>query len=98
MQEKPALHRTSEFFYICARQIRDVPAKGTGITAIWQEEQGKALKRIIFCARHSDLVVVGLLLRKLMKYLVSIECNCARETHSARNPQGSQVAVRPLLK
>jgi hypothetical protein len=30
---------------------------------------------------------IDLLLPELMKYLVSIERNCARENHSARNPQ-----------
>jgi nucleotide-binding universal stress UspA family protein len=46
----------------CARSsitICDAPTCETGVTASWHEQPGKALKRIMFCARHSDLVVVG---------------------------------------
>jgi nucleotide-binding universal stress UspA family protein len=46
----------------CARSsiaICDAPTCCTGVTASWLEQPGKALKRIMFCARHSDLVVVG---------------------------------------
>jgi hypothetical protein len=41
---------------------------------------------------------IDLLLRELVKYLVGIERNRARENHGACNPQGSQVAIHPLLK
>jgi nucleotide-binding universal stress UspA family protein len=53
---------SQHFRDFCTRssiEICDVPANATGITASWHEERGKALKRIMFCARHSDLVVVG---------------------------------------
>jgi nucleotide-binding universal stress UspA family protein len=46
----------------CARssiEICDTPTRATGVTASWHEEPGEALTRIMFCARHSDLVVVG---------------------------------------
>jgi nucleotide-binding universal stress UspA family protein len=46
----------------CARSsiaIDDAPTYPTGVTASWHEQSGKALKRIMFCARHSDVVVVG---------------------------------------
>jgi nucleotide-binding universal stress UspA family protein len=46
----------------CARamvEIRDVPDRTKGVTASWHEEDGHALKRIMFHARHNDLVVVG---------------------------------------
>jgi hypothetical protein len=46
----------------CARSsiaICDAPTYPTGVTASWHEQPGKALKRIMFFARHSDLVVVG---------------------------------------
>ena len=40
-------------------EICDVPFFSKGVTASWHEEQGRALKRILQCARHNDLVVVG---------------------------------------
>jgi len=40
-------------------EICDVPVSSKGVTASWHEEQGRALKRILQCARHNDLVVVG---------------------------------------
>jgi nucleotide-binding universal stress UspA family protein len=46
----------------CARSsiaMCDAPTYPTGVTASWHEQPGKALKRIMFFARHSDLVVVG---------------------------------------
>ena len=46
----------------CARSsiaICDAPTYCTEVTASWHEQPGEALKRIMFCARHSDLVVVG---------------------------------------
>jgi nucleotide-binding universal stress UspA family protein len=50
------------FREFCARamvEIRDAP-EGTGaVTASWHEESGSALPRILFHARHHDLVVVG---------------------------------------
>jgi nucleotide-binding universal stress UspA family protein len=35
------------------------PKDAQGVTASWHEEDGHALKRIMFHARHADLVVVG---------------------------------------
>jgi nucleotide-binding universal stress UspA family protein len=46
----------------CARsdiEICDAPDHTKGVTASWHEENGHALKRIMFRARHNDLVVVG---------------------------------------
>jgi nucleotide-binding universal stress UspA family protein len=46
----------------CARstvEISDVPGNAKGVTASWQAEDGHALRRIMFHARHNDLVVVG---------------------------------------
>jgi nucleotide-binding universal stress UspA family protein len=46
----------------CARsdiEICDAPDHTKGVTASWHEEDGHALKRIMFRARHNDLVVVG---------------------------------------
>jgi nucleotide-binding universal stress UspA family protein len=46
----------------CARSpiaICDAPPYPTGVTASWHEQPGKTLERIMFFARHSDLVVVG---------------------------------------
>jgi nucleotide-binding universal stress UspA family protein len=46
----------------CARsmvEICDAPDRTKGVTACWHEEDGHALKRIMFRARHNDLIVVG---------------------------------------
>jgi nucleotide-binding universal stress UspA family protein len=46
----------------CAKSaiaICDGPGGPQGVTASWQEEEGHALRRIIFRARHHDLVVIG---------------------------------------
>jgi nucleotide-binding universal stress UspA family protein len=46
----------------CARstvEICDVPGSAKRVTASWQAEDGHALRRIMFHARHNDLVVVG---------------------------------------
>jgi hypothetical protein len=46
----------------CARsgiEICDAPDHTKGVTASWHQEDGYALKRIMFRARHNDLVVVG---------------------------------------
>jgi len=40
-------------------EIRDAPARTDAVTASWREEDGSALPRILFHARHHDLVVVG---------------------------------------
>jgi hypothetical protein len=40
-------------------EICETPRRTEGVTASWHEEQGQALNRIIFHARHNDLVVVG---------------------------------------
>jgi nucleotide-binding universal stress UspA family protein len=50
------------FREFCARstvEICDVPDQGKGVTASWQEEDGHAVRRIMFHARHNDLVIVG---------------------------------------
>jgi nucleotide-binding universal stress UspA family protein len=39
--------------------VHDVPTPSQGVTASWHEAEGRALKRILQHARHSDLVVVG---------------------------------------
>jgi nucleotide-binding universal stress UspA family protein len=46
----------------CARsgiEICDAPDHTKGVTASWHQEDGYALKRIMFRARHNDLIVVG---------------------------------------
>ena len=46
----------------CARsmvEICDAPDLTKGVTASWQEQDGYALRRILFRARHNDLVVAG---------------------------------------
>ena len=46
----------------CARanvSLCERPGKVYGLAASWREEEGDALERILFHARHSDLVVVG---------------------------------------
>jgi nucleotide-binding universal stress UspA family protein len=40
-------------------EIRGTPCRTAGVTASWHEEDGPALNRIMFHARHNDLVVVG---------------------------------------
>jgi nucleotide-binding universal stress UspA family protein len=40
-------------------EICDAPDHTKGVTASWHQEDGHALKRIMFRARHNDLVVVG---------------------------------------
>jgi nucleotide-binding universal stress UspA family protein len=53
-----ALH----FREFCAKamvEIRDAPGRTDAVTASWREEDGSALPRILFHARHHDLVVVG---------------------------------------
>jgi nucleotide-binding universal stress UspA family protein len=40
-------------------EIRDAPVRTDAVTASWREEDGSALPRILFHARHDDLVVVG---------------------------------------
>jgi nucleotide-binding universal stress UspA family protein len=50
------------FRAFCARsmvEICDAPDLTKGVTASWQEEDGHALRRILFRARHNDLVVAG---------------------------------------
>jgi nucleotide-binding universal stress UspA family protein len=46
----------------CARsgiELCDAPGTVTGVTGSWREENSDAFRRIISCARHCDLVVVG---------------------------------------
>jgi nucleotide-binding universal stress UspA family protein len=46
----------------CARsmiEICDTPDRSQGVTASWHEESGYAFQKIMFHARHNDLVVVG---------------------------------------
>lgn len=40
-------------------EICGTPRRTAGVTASWHEEGGSALNRIMFHARHNDLVVVG---------------------------------------
>jgi nucleotide-binding universal stress UspA family protein len=40
-------------------EITGTPHRTAGVTASWHEEDGQALSRIMFRARHNDLVVVG---------------------------------------
>jgi nucleotide-binding universal stress UspA family protein len=50
------------FGEFCAKanvEIRDAPVQADVVTASWHEEDGSALPRILFHARHHDLVVVG---------------------------------------
>jgi nucleotide-binding universal stress UspA family protein len=50
------------FREFCAKanvEIRDAPVRTEAVTASWREEDGSALPRILFHARHHDLVVVG---------------------------------------
>ena len=50
------------FHEFCARsrvEICDTPGLAKGVTASWHEEDGHALRRILFRARHNDLVVAG---------------------------------------
>jgi nucleotide-binding universal stress UspA family protein len=50
------------FREFCAKamvEISDAPERTNGVTASWREEDGSALPRILFHARHHDLVVVG---------------------------------------
>ena len=50
------------FHDFCARsvvEICDAPNLTKGVTASWQEEDRHALRRILFRARHNDLVVAG---------------------------------------
>jgi len=46
----------------CARsniELRDVPTGSQAVTASCREEEGDALERVVFHARHNDLVVIG---------------------------------------
>jgi nucleotide-binding universal stress UspA family protein len=50
------------FREFCAKamvEVRDAPEPTGAVTASWHEEDGSALPRILFHARHHDLVVVG---------------------------------------
>jgi nucleotide-binding universal stress UspA family protein len=50
------------FHEFCTRsgiEICDTPGLTKGVTASWHEEDGHALRRILFRARHNDLVVAG---------------------------------------
>jgi nucleotide-binding universal stress UspA family protein len=50
------------FRQFCMRsriEISETPGRTASVTASWQEENGQALNRITFHARHNDLVVVG---------------------------------------
>jgi nucleotide-binding universal stress UspA family protein len=50
------------FREFCAKamvEIREAPERIDAVTASWREEDGSALPRILFHARHHDLVVVG---------------------------------------
>ena len=50
------------FHEFCVRssvEICDAPGLTEGVTASWHEEEGHALRRILFRARHNDLIVAG---------------------------------------
>ena len=54
-----AAHNVREF---CARSQLDMvdkPSASKGVTARWWQEEGDALERLTFHARHHDLVVMG---------------------------------------
>jgi nucleotide-binding universal stress UspA family protein len=48
-----------EFCAEATVEICDAPGRADAVTASWREEDGYALPRILFHARHHDLVVVG---------------------------------------
>ncbi len=57
-----AVLAAQHFREFCARatvNVCEAPDPHSGVTASWHEEDGLALKRILFHARHHDLVVVG---------------------------------------
>jgi nucleotide-binding universal stress UspA family protein len=54
-----AAQHFSDFCMRSTVEICDVPGSAEGVTASWQAEDGHALRRIMFHARHNDLVVVG---------------------------------------
>ena len=54
-----AVRHFREFCAKATVEIRDVPERTDAVTASWHEEDGYALPRILFHARHHDLVVVG---------------------------------------
>jgi nucleotide-binding universal stress UspA family protein len=54
-----AAQHVRDFCALSKIEICDAPGTTPGVTASWHEEKGHALKRIMFCARHCDLVVVG---------------------------------------
>ena len=50
------------FARFCERHgisITDQPRSGGGVSASWREEMGEADRRLMFCARHYDLIVVA---------------------------------------
>jgi nucleotide-binding universal stress UspA family protein len=54
-----AIAHVSEF---CARSgvaVGEAPARAETVTASCQEEEGDAIERVVFHARHNDLIVVG---------------------------------------
>jgi nucleotide-binding universal stress UspA family protein len=58
-RSKVAERHVREF---CARSlvdILDVPAASQGVTASWREEENDARQRLMYYARHNDLVVMG---------------------------------------
>jgi nucleotide-binding universal stress UspA family protein len=54
-----AVEHFREFCLRSMIEIWEAPRRTAGVTASWQEEDGQALNRITFHARHNDLVVVG---------------------------------------
>jgi len=54
-----AVQHFSDFCVRRRIEISGTPRRTAGVTASWHEEDGQALNRIMFRARHNDLVVVG---------------------------------------
>jgi len=54
-----AAHHVHEFCNQAAIEMVDVPRVSHAVTATWREEHEDARQRLLFHARHSDLVVMG---------------------------------------
>jgi len=60
--EDRSFFAAGHFRDFCARsniEISDMPGSSQGVTASWHEKADSALERIVFHARHNDLVVTG---------------------------------------
>src|SRR5438067_1957230 len=54
-----AAQHVREFCVRSKIPICEAPSSSTEVTASWREEEDDALARIMFHARHNDLIVVG---------------------------------------